>query len=446
MKARIAAGAIALALAMSLAACSPAAAPTTAAPTGADTSAAAPASTAPAAGEKITVMLPKHEMDTVGFNAQATKDFTTATGIQVELINMGWDDVADKVTTDLTTGGGTYDVIEFDNSWVQKFINNDWLESLDSYVPADTKAGIVPGLIDKFSVGGKLYGIPWNNDTRFFMYNQKMLTDAGVAKVPQTWDELVQASKKVQAKGVPFGWADSYMQAQSGGNEIVALVYSFGGEFFDASGAPVVGTDANTKAAFEFLVKAMKEDKVVNPASLTADYQTIQDGFTSGKAAFFIQAWPGVFAAANDAKSSTIAGQVAVADSAIHATNAKQAVLTLPEAMAIPKTSKHKDAAWKYIEYMSSRTLDKKRSEAIGSLPIWTDLLSDADLTTKYPYWANFANQITFARGLPNLTWYDQFNNALMTETQAMLSGGKSVADALAELQKQCEQLAADNK
>ena len=30
----------------------------------------------------------------------------------------------------------------------------------------------------------------------------------------------------------------------------------------------------------------------------------------------------------------------------------------------------------------------------------------------------DFARQITFARGLPNLTWYDQFNNALMTDTQ----------------------------
>jgi multiple sugar transport system substrate-binding protein len=308
------------------------------------------------------------------------------------------------------------------------------------------KSGIVPGLIEKFSVGGKLYGIPWNNDTRFFMYNKQMLSDAGYTDPPQTWDDLAAMSKKIQANGVPFGWADSYMQAQSGGNEIVALVYSFGGEFFDANGNPVVGTDPNTKAAFDFLVKAMTVDKVVNPASLTADYQTIEDGFTSGKAAFFIQAWPGVYQAANDSSSSTIVNQIAVADSAVHANGAKQAVLTLPEAMAIPKTSKHKDAAWKYIEYMSGRDLDKKRSEAIGSLPIWTDLLSDADLVAKYPYWANFANQITFARGLPNLTWYDQFNNALMTETQAMLSGSEKVDQGLKNLQNQLEQLAADNK
>jgi len=68
------------------------------------------------AGSKITVLLPKHEMDTIGFYETKTRQFEEETGIEVELINMGWDNVADRVTAEMTSGGSSYDVNEFDNS------------------------------------------------------------------------------------------------------------------------------------------------------------------------------------------------------------------------------------------------------------------------------------------------------------------------------------------
>ena len=59
----------------------------------------APATNAPAVeatGEKITVILPRHEMDTIGFYEEKTREFEAQTGIKVELILMIWDQVADR--------------------------------------------------------------------------------------------------------------------------------------------------------------------------------------------------------------------------------------------------------------------------------------------------------------------------------------------------------------
>lgn len=150
-----------------------------------------PAAEVPKTGEKITVILPRHEMDTIGFHEEKTRQFEAETGIEVELINMGWDQVADRLTADLTAGGGSYDVIEFDNAWVEKFVHNDWLEPLDSYASDEIMSGMVPGLLEKFSSGGHLYGITWNNDTRFYMYNAAKLKEAGIDKAPETWDEVI---------------------------------------------------------------------------------------------------------------------------------------------------------------------------------------------------------------------------------------------------------------
>lgn len=138
----------------------------------------APATNAPAVeatGEKITVILPRHEMDTIGFYEEKTREFEAQTGIKVELILMSWDQVADRLTADLAAGGGTYDVIELDNSWVEKYVNNGWIAPLNDYITDEMKAGIIPGLLDKFSSGDQLYGIAWNNDTRFYMYNAAKL-------------------------------------------------------------------------------------------------------------------------------------------------------------------------------------------------------------------------------------------------------------------------------
>ena len=408
--------------------------------------AVAEAAAAEPTGEKITVILPAHEMDTIGLHEARTRQFEAETGIEVELINMGWDDVADRITADLVAGGNSYDVIEFDNAWVLKFAQNDWLEPLDNYVSDEQKNGMVPGLIDKFSNDGHLYGITWNNDTRFFMYNAAKLADAGIDKAPETWEEVKAADEALRAAGLATNtYIDSYWQGQSGGNEIYWLVSSFGGKLIDDNGNPVMGEDPKTAEAYKFVVNGLQSG-MIDPASLTADYENAANVFYMGETALMMQAWPGVYAAANDPETSMIVDQIAVGDSAPHAAGEDFMVLTLPEAMAIPKTSEHKDAAWKYIEYMSSHDFDKERCAAIGSLPVWTDLYSDPDLLELYPYWEQFANQITHSKGLPDLLWYDEYCNILTVESQKIFLGEVGVEEGLKDMQAQCEEVQAQYK
>lgn len=407
----------------------------------ASTGASSANASSPLAGTKITVLLPNHEMDTVGFMESETRKFEAETGIQVELINMSWENVADRVMTEMAAGGDSYDIIEFDNAWVSKFVTNGWVEPLDAFVTQDIKDGVLPGLLDKFSMNGHIYGIAWNNDTRFFMYNAEMLKRAGIEKPPTTWAELKEQSMKLQAAGIAsYGFSNSLMQAQSCTNEITNMVYSFGGDFFDDAGNLTITSDPAVKAAYEYMVDALNTSKFVDPGSLTSDYETVANVFNMGQSAFFVQAWPGIYQSANDAEQSQIVGNIAVADYAL-GENGKQSVLTLPEAMAIPATSKNKEAAWEYIKYMSSKDFDKRKAETIGALPIWSDLFNDADLLKLYPHWASFGKQSAYANGLQSLLWYDEFSNIVQVETQKILLGQVSVDDGLKSMEEQCKKL-----
>ncbi|HHW48685.1 MAG TPA: extracellular solute-binding protein [Clostridiaceae bacterium] len=393
--------------------------------------------------QKITVLLPKHEMDTKGFWEKETRQFESESGVKVELINMAWENVAERVTQEMAAGGSSYDVVEFDNAWVAKFNKNNWLEPLDGYEGADEiKNGLLSGLVNKFSIGGKFYGVAWNNDTRFFMYNKKMLEDAGISKPPKTWAEVKEYSKILQEKGIAkYGFIDAYPQSQVGVNEITYAIYSFGGNYFDENGNLIIASDPGVKNALEFLQKGLNEDKFIDPASLTSDYEAIANVFFKGDTAFFLQAWPGVYAYANDPSVSQIVGQIEVAPYAIGVDEKTNIVLTLPEAMAIPATSKNKENAWKYIRYMSSKEFDKRKALEIGALPIWKELYNDPDLLKLYPYWENFGKQAENARGLPDITWYDQFANIIQVEVQNILIGQTSVEDGLKSIEEQLKRV-----
>lgn len=414
---------------------------------GADAPAAdAPAADAPAAeatGEKITVILPRHEMDTIGFYEEKTREFEEQTGIEVELILMSWDQVADRLTADLAAGG-TYDVIELDNSWVEKYVNNGWIAPLNDYVTEEMKEGIIPGLLNKFSSGDELYGIAWNNDTRFYMYNAAKLQEIGMDHAPETWDEAVEAYNQLKEKGlVNAAYIDCYNQEWAGATELIFFTASFGGQLIDEDGHPVMGKDEKTKAAYEFLVKGL-ESGFIDASSLTSSQETTNDVFCMGDTFMFLQAWPSVYANANNSEVSNIVDQIDVADTVIHAEGEEGIIMTLPEAMAITSTSEHKDAAWQYIAFMSSREVEKQKAIALGALPIWTDLLADAELLEAYPYWENFGSQIDKATGLPSVLWYDEFVEVLTVESQRIMLGEVSVEEGLASMQAQCEALEAE--
>jgi len=385
-------------------------------------------------GTKITVILPENEMDNVGFHKDMTDKFTEETGIEVELINKGWEAVADDVLADLASGGGSYDIIEFDNAWIAKFIQNEWVAPLNEFMTDEINSGMLPGLLDLFSSDGNCYGIVWNNDTRFYMYNSQILSDVGEDAPPKTWDEVSALSKTINGNA----YMDTYKQEQMGTNELMFVVYSFGGEFIDDNDDPIVNTDPGVKEAYTWLAQAYK-DEVFGASSMTFDYEEVAASFFAGNFPLMLQAWPGVYADSNDDSVSKIVGDVNVADYSVSKTGAEQVVLTLPEAMAITSTSENKDAAWEYIKYMSSMEVDKEKSMAIGSLPIWSELYNDPDLLADYPYWEQFGKQAQNARGYPDLLWVEDFADIVAKVSQKIISGSVDVQAGLDEMQSMME-------
>lgn len=386
------------------------------------------------AGTEITLIMPSHEADILGFFEGKAAEFEAETGIKVNMVTADWPHVADKVLPALAAGSSAYDLVEFDNCWVAAFAGTGWLLPLEDYAGEEYIKGMLPGLVDLFSSNGHLYGITWNNDMRIAMYNAQMLQDVGIAGPPATWDELVEQSQKLQAAGrVKYGIIANWRTEQALANDHTVMVRSFGGRVLDKNGNPVLDSPA-AMAALQFMVDSIYKYKIVDPASLTASQKVAQEVFLRGDAAFFPQAWAGLYTYSRDPEVSQVVGQIEPAPKSFGATKYMGAGLTLPEALAIPTASKHPDEAWAFLEFISKKETNKAQALAIGSLPIWSDLFNDPELLALNPHWKEFGLQSPYIEGLQMVTWYDELSYIIQVEVMNALIRAKTVEQATQDM------------
>lgn len=393
-----------------------------------------------ASPESITVIFPKHEADIKGAFEARIREFEKDSGITVNLIQSDWDSVANRVVPELATEGSAYDVVEFDNGWVAEWCGAGWVTPLSDYMDAGYTDGMIPGLVDLFTCSdGNLAGIVWNNDTRFFYYNAAKLAEANFTEPPKTWDELNAMSIAAKDQGVVnYGMAPFWNQEWSLANEFHFYTYVFGGSLVDDKGCMTLDKDPNTLAAVQYMMDSLTNG-VSDPAGLTYNQAASQDIFLKGDTLFMPQGIAGLLAYTEDSTISSVAGEVKIGLVPSTATGSS-AALTLPEAYAIPTGSQHKEAAWKFIQYMTSKETNKVLAQEIGVLPIWVDLFSDPDLTASYPFWADFQTQLSTARGLSTITWYSDFVDISNAELHKALGGRQTAQEALDNMASQLSQ------
>jgi len=391
------------------------------------------------AGTEITLIMPSHEADILGYFEKEAVEFERQTGIKVNVVSADWDHVADKVLPALAAGSSAYDIVEFDNCWVAQFAETGWLRPLETYAGEEYIKGMLPGLVNLFSAKGHLYGITWNNDLRLFMYNARMLRQAGIGAPPATWSEFVEQSRRLQAVGIAkYGYIANWEKGQALTNDHTVMVRSFGGRILDGNGNPVLDSP-ETVAALQFMVDMLYKYRIADPASLTSSQKAAQEVFLREDTAFFPQAWAGLYAYSRNPEVSRIVGEVEVASRPLGVSKDKVyrgSVLSLPEALAIPTTSKHPDEAWAFLKFISNKEANKAQSLVIGSLPIWTDLFNDPELLRKYPYWKQFGLQGRYLEGLPPVTWYGELSEIQSVEVMNALTRLKTVEQATRDMMK----------
>ena len=143
-----------------------------------------------------------------------------------------------KFSTAIRAGAGP-DVYALDMNPVKQYIAEGWAKDLSAFVEKEGGAKYLGDFyqrsIDPLTEGGKIYGMPKNLVAMVLVYNEVMFKDAGIAKVPETWDEFRAAMKKLTKASKPGGpidqWGWTIVAAPAGFDlRFSVILRGFGGE------------------------------------------------------------------------------------------------------------------------------------------------------------------------------------------------------------------------
>ena len=368
-----------------------------------------------------------------------TQAFTESTGIAVNPTFVAYEELAPKILTSAASGG--YDVILGDCIWPAQFAKAGLVLDVTDRVNELDLDDIYQGALDATKYEGNYYGMPWLNDVKYMFVNTELLKQAGIEEVPSTWDELIADAQAVKEQGIcEYPIVGCYAQAECLVCDYTCIAGSFGGAFTDENNAPTLNSEENV-AALEFMAKTL-EDGLCNPKSLEMIEDDVLSTFAAGNAVFAIN-WTYQYAAMNDEEQSSVAGQGVIIP--IPGTDkAESATVNGGMPLMITAGCQHPDEAWEYMLFLASKEMQAKY--CANALPIWKSLYTDEQVIETAGEAVVAASQIQFDYivNRPMVPYYNELSTTMQTEIQLVLLGQKSAQDALDELQKLAEQLAAN--
>jgi multiple sugar transport system substrate-binding protein len=372
---------------------------------------------------------------------QIVKDFEAQNpDIKVNMEYLGYDYVHDKIVTGMAAKPPAYDAAMIDVIWPDEFIKSGYLLDVTNRVTPDMKTNMFAASWNGVTRNGKIYGMPWLMDVKYFMYNKDILQKAGISAPPTTWEELVDQAKIIKAKGLvefPVIW--SWNQKEGVVCDFTALLFGNGGAFLDASGKPVFNNDKGVQVLT--WMKQTIDDKLSNPSSVSSDENAVEADFLAGKSAFAVN-WLFQYSDSNDATKSQIVGQAAFAPMPVFAAGKaagiKGASVDGSSSFAIMATTPYPDQTWKFLTYLASNAVQIKYSAEM--LPVWQNDFSGSALQTLLGASPTnpvtvpaFQAQFPYANERPTVPYYNEGSAALQLAIQEALTGVKTPKAALDE-------------
>ncbi|MBM2618144.1 sugar ABC transporter substrate-binding protein [Actinoplanes sp. LDG1-06] len=389
-------------------------------------------------------------------------NFTKQTGITVKFTILPENELRDKVTQDVANQGGQYDVATVGAYEVPIWAKNGWLHEVSTQAQADSAYDVndlIKPMVSSLSgEDGKMYAAPFYGESSFLMYNKELFEAKGITMPEKpTWAQVAEYAAKLDDKskgisgiclrGLP-GWGELFAP-------LTTVVNTYGGTWFDKDWNAQVNSP-EFKAATDFYVNLLKQHG--QPGAPQSGFTECLNTFGQGKAAMWYDATSAA-GTLEDPNASKVAGKVGYAYAPVNKTEYSGWLWTW--AWAMPKTTKKADAAWKFISWATSKDYEKLVGEKLGwsrvpsgkrtstySIPEYKESAKAfADVTLGSIEHADPTNPGVQPRpalgvqfvGIPE---FADLGTKVSQEVSAAIAGSNTVDKALADGQKQAEDVA----
>ncbi|WP_322847103.1 sugar ABC transporter substrate-binding protein [Pseudomonas sp. B33.4] len=274
-----------------------------------------------------------------------------------------------RLTTDIATQGGQFDVLTIGMYEAALWGGKGWLEPMKDLPASYALDDVFPSVREGLSVKGSLYALPFYAESSITYYRTDLFKDAGLTMPERpTWEQIAGFAEKLTNKDKEqYGIC---LRGKAGWGENMALITTvanaYGARWFDEQWKPEF-TGPEWKNALNFYVDTMK--KSGPPGASSNGFNENLALFNSGKCAMWVDASvAGSFV--TDKTQSKVADHVGFTF-APHQVTDKGSAWLYSWALAIPTSSKAKDAAKEFSAWATSKEYGElvAKTDGIANVP-----------------------------------------------------------------------------
>lgn len=217
---------------------------------------------------------------------------------------------------------------------------------------------------------GKIFGLPFNAEGSYLMYNKGLFEQAGLnpENPPKNWAEIADAAAKIRALGEDiYGFYFSGSCAGCNAFTFMPLIWASGGDVLSEDGATATLTDPNVAAALEFY-RQMWADDLIPPGAQADTGADFANAFTTGKIGMV---GTGAFAINN---IKTNFPEIEFGATFLPGAEGGASSFAGGDSIAIPAGSKYPNEAFEFIQWATSDEVQLEYYAKLNNLPVRTDL------------------------------------------------------------------------
>ncbi len=265
--------------------------------------------------------------------------------ITIEFHDVPFEEIRTKLLTQVAAGNPP-DVAYMDASTTSEFASRNALIALDDFI-AMSKAvdpnDYVEAFLQTAIYEGKIYGLPIDGESTGLFYRTDLFAEAGIEKAPETWEEFEEAAARLTIpEKKQYGFI---LFAPEAAYYWYPWLWQAGGDTLAPDGVDIIWDSDEGKRAAEFYIGLRKYSP---PDFFNSNSWDGRVAFAEGTVAMYVAgAW---FAGVLQNEFPDINGKWAVAP----LPQDKRCATTIAgDNLVIFKASKHPEAAWKWIEFVS---------------------------------------------------------------------------------------------
>jgi multiple sugar transport system substrate-binding protein len=358
----------------------------------------------------------------------------THPGIRVEVQQMPWTSAQEKLLTAFA-GDVTPDLCQLGNTWIAQFAAIGALAPLEAYV---ARAGAVPaddyfpGIWEANRIGPSLYGVPWYVDTRVVFYRRDLLAQAGFARAPVDWPEWIRMLAALKRRS-PANYG--VLLPLNEFEPLLSLALQQQAPLLRDGGRYGNFRSADFRRTLQFFVDMFSNKWA--PLASNTNISNVWDEFANGYYSFYVSGpWNiGEFKRRLPADKQHI-----WMTAPLPGPTGPGASSAGGSSLVVFQRSRHKEAAWQVIEYLSQPSVQQRMYRITGNLPPRRSAWSEPQLAHD-PYAQAFRNQLERAKSPPKVPEWERIATEMRLVAEALVARQMTLDQAVTELDARADRI-----